>query len=170
MHQSRSLKDENSGNESQIWMALSDWDLNSELESELADKIQSAFESADQDTLIYKGSLPTLSHRQYVRKVSREPLNLTAHVRRFYLAMVCGDKDNTVGALIDLVIILRYRGRALVERLISEAEQLIGPETTEQLKEIAQAKSVNRVLSLDVSRSVLVNGCSLPMAYKKKDV
>jgi hypothetical protein len=154
---------------SPIGMALSDWDLNSEIESELAENIQAAFESMEQKDLIYKGSLRSKNLDYAIRHVANQPQQLMAHVKRFYLAMLCRSESKVQGALIDLMIVLRYKGNPLLIRLINEAAVLLGTSLCDQLKSIAQNKTANGILLLDVSCSILINGRSLPATYKKKD-
>ncbi|WP_143773587.1 hypothetical protein [Neptunomonas antarctica] len=154
---------------SPIGIALSDWDLNSEIESDLADNIQAAFESMELKSLIYKGSLRLQNLDYAIRQVANQPQELMAHVKRFYLAMLCRSESKVQGALIDLMIVLRYKGAPLLIRLINEAEVILGSSLCDQLKNIAQNKSANGILLLDVSCSVLINGRSLPATYKKKD-
>ncbi|WP_293266016.1 hypothetical protein [Neptunomonas sp.] len=153
---------------SPIWMALSDWDINAELESDLAENIQAAFESMEQRSLIYKGSLTELNLDYAIRRVAGEPMQLMTHVKRFYLAMLCKSEKKVLGSLIDLLIILRYRGSPLLIRLIQEAEVLLGAPLCGTLKEITREKSASRIFELDVSGSILINGCSLPATYQKR--
>ena len=163
------LAQENETVNSPIWMALSDWDINAELESDLAENIQAAFESMEQKSLIYKGTLRELNLNLAVRKVASDPLELMAHVKRFYLAMLCRADKKVLGALIDLLIILRYKGNPLLLRLIKEAEAILGADLCKELKTIAEDKMANGILRLDVSGSILINGCSLPATYQKKE-
>ncbi len=153
---------------SQIWMALSDWELNAEIDGQQADKIQSAFEFAGQKSLIYKGELPHENLKCAIRVVAKNPLDLNAHVKRFYLSILCRSADATLGALIDLMIILRFRGDALLLRLISEAEVLIGQSLANQLKDIVVTQAVSRLPTLQTSHSVLINGTSMPAFFKKR--
>lgn len=168
--QSASHSSQESGSDSQLWAALSDWELNEELESELADRIQATFESVNQKQMIYRGALPKEALFCFARQVAAHPENLSAHVKRFYLAMLNRSKEKVLGALIDLIIILRFKGDTLTSRLIGEAEPLLGQDAVEQLRGILKDKSAKRVLDLDVSESVLVNGRSLPAVYKKGGV
>ncbi|MGY8872667.1 MAG: hypothetical protein ACKVJE_19725 [Pseudomonadales bacterium] len=163
------LVQENKKVNSPIWMALSDWDINAELDSDLAENIQAAFESMEQKSLIYKGSLAQLNLEYATRTVASQPMELMVHVKRFYLAMLCKSDKKVLGALIDLLIILRYRGNPLLLRLIKEAEAILGASLCETLKTIAEDKTANGILKLDVSGSVLINGCSLPATYQKRD-
>ncbi len=163
------LAQENKTVNSPIWMALSDWDINEELDSDLAENIQAAFESMEQKSLIYKGTLPELNLNLAIRKVASQPMELMTHVKRFYLAMLCRSEKKVLGALIDLLIILRYKGNPLLLRLIKEAEAILGADLCKQLKAIAEDKTANGILQLDVSGSILINGCSLPATYQKKE-
>lgn len=153
---------------SQIWMALSDWELNAEIDGEHADRIQSAFDFSAQKSLIYKGKLTRASLYCAQRAVARDPLDLNAHVKRFYLAMICRSKDAVIGALIDMMIILRFRGDSLSLRLINEAEALIGHALSSELRDIVVSQSTSRLVNLDTSHSVLINGNSMPAVFKKK--
>jgi hypothetical protein len=162
------LEQKSENDNSSIWMALSDWDINAELESDLAENIQASFESLEQKGLIYKGSLPKHNLSLAIRKVAKNPTDLGAHVKRFYLAMLCRSKKKVLGALIDLMIILRYRGNPLLLRLIKEAEVMLGSDLCEQLIGITAEKTANGILKLDVSHSILINGCSLPAVYRKQ--
>jgi len=155
--------------DSHIWRAISDWDLNEELESGLADSIQSTFESLDQKSLIYKGERPELGLKQICRHVARQPDDLPSHIKRFYLAMQTKSIPNVEGALVDLIIILRFHGKSLSERLVRESLPLLGKEKTDTYMSIVNDKTVNSVLKMDVSHSILVNGNSLPATFKKKD-
>ena len=162
------LEQKNENDNSSIWMALSDWDINAELESDLAENIQAAFESLEQKSLIYKGVLPKHNLNLAIRKVGATPTDLGAHVKRFYLAMLCRSKKKVLGALIDLMIILRYRGNPLLLRLINEAEVMLGSDLCAQLATIVADKTANGIFRLDVSNSILINGCSLPAVHRKK--
>ena len=157
------LKEDSKVN-SQIWMAISDWDLNEELEGDLADRIQAAFETSEQKSLIYQGSVPKYALTNLTRLVATHPQDLKCHVRRFYLAMIHGSKSKVLGALIYLMIMLRYKGNALSLRLIRQAEPLLGAELSDNLSEIIASKRINQIVNLDVRHSVLINGRSLPAA------
>lgn len=161
------LKEDSKVN-SQIWMAISDWDLNEEIDSPLADRIQAAFESNEPGALIYQGNLPELALLNIRRRVAAHPDDLKNHVKRFYLAMINRCAAEVTGALIDLVIMLRYRGNALSLRLIRESTPLLGEELTTRLQAIVEARQINQVVQFDTSRSVLVNGMALPAVYKKE--
>lgn len=154
--------------DSQILMALSDWDLNSEIESDLADSIQSAFESMEQSQLIYRGSLLKQNLEYFSRRVAKDPSDLTSHVKRFYLAMLLRSEKDVLGALVDLIIMLRFKGGVLIERLIHEAEAILNTDIRKELLGVLENKSANKVLGLDTSKSVLINGCCLPAVYKKR--
>jgi len=162
--------DNKSATESHIWRAISDWDLNEELESSLADSIQSTFDSLDQKALIYKGKHPELGLKQMCRHIARKPDDLPSHIKRFYLAMQTRSIAQVEGALVDIIIILRFHGKSLSERLIRESLPLLGQEKVEVFTSIVNDKTVNAVLNMDVSFSVLVNGNSLPATFKRKEV
>lgn len=153
--------------DSQILMALSDWDLNSEIESDLADSIQSAFESMEQSQLIYRGSLLKQNLEYFSRRVAKDPSDLTSHVKRFYLAMLSRSENNVLGALVDLIIMLRFKGDVLVTRLINESSPVLKDDTQKKLLGVLEDKSAKRILGFDTSKSVLINGCCLPAVYKK---
>lgn len=154
---------------SPVWMALSDWDINTELESSLAENIQAAFESMEQKKLIYTGTLPEMNLQLAIRRVANNPVKLRVHVKRFYLAILCRSEKKLLGALIDLLIALRSRGKPLSLRLIEEAGIILGASLCEQLKKIVEDQSLKGILELDFSGSVLMNGCSLPVIYPNKE-
>lgn len=161
------LEQEKQKDSSPIWLALSDWDINAELESNIAENIQAAFESMERKNLIYRGALPEHNLNLAIRKVAAKPTDLEAHVKRFYLAMLCRSEKKVLGALIDLLIILRYRGNPLLLRLIKESDLILSSDVCAQLKKIATDKTANGILKLDVSNSILIDGCSLPAIYRK---
>lgn len=152
--------------DSQIWMALSDWSLNAELEGAHADTIQAAFESQDSSSLIYRGAFPALQLRIARRQVAAKPLELKMHVRRVYLAIRCNNKPQVIGALIDLLIVLRFSKSALFQRLVQQAAPLL--DTPETLMNIEKPVSAAFLAGFDTSCSVLMNGNTLPALYKKK--
>lgn len=162
------LQDNENTNDPKL-KALSEWGVNTELHSHLAENIQAAFESIEQKNLIYKGNLVELNLGFATRKVASHPTELMAHVKRFYLAMLCRSENKVMGSLIDLLIILRFKGNPLLLRLIKEAEVILGADLCVQLKTIAEDKTANGVLQLDISESVLMDGCSLPATYRKKE-
>lgn len=60
--------------------------------------------------------------RQYLRhleqRIHRNPRDLLSHVRRLLLNSVLDDGEGVYGALVDLFIVLGYRGRPLRNRLL----------------------------------------------------
>jgi ribosomal protein S21 len=152
-----------------IWKALSDWDLNEELDSHVAVKIQSAFAAEELHALIYKGEHPDTVLKQLKRNVAKAPEILQNHVKRFYLAMRLKEEAEVHGALIDLMIVLRFHGKSLAERLIKEATALISDQKANEYIEILNEKTAQRLLSLNVEHSLLVDGNTLPAVFKKRD-
>lgn len=153
--------------DSQIWMALSDWTLNAELDSVHADTIQAAFESQDSNSLIYRGAFPALQLKIACRQVAAKPLELKMHVRRVYLAIRCRNSAQVYGALIDLLIVLRFSKSALFQRLVEQAAPLLGDDA-KGLLHINKPVSAAFLAGFDTSCSVLINGNTLPALYKKK--
>jgi ribosomal protein S21 len=152
-----------------IWKALSDWDLNEELDSHVAERIQSAFAAEDLHALIYKGEHPDTVLKHLKRKVAKAPEVLQNHVKRFYLALRLKKETEVHGALIDLMIVLRFHGKSLAERLIKEAQVLITEPKADEYIEILNEKTAQRLLGLDVEHSLLIDGTTLPAVFKKRD-
>jgi hypothetical protein len=152
-----------------IWKALSDWDLNEELDSHVAERIQSAFAAVELRALIYKGELPESVLKQLKRNVAKDPEVLQNHVKRFYLALRLQKAAEVHGALIDLMIVLRFHGKSLAERLIKEAATLITEQKANEYIEILNEKTAQRLLSLDVEHSLLIDGNTLPAVFRKRE-
>ena len=52
------------------------------------------------------------------QRIHRDPRDLATHVRRLLLNHALGDRDRTNGALVDLFLVLGYRGYPLRKRLL----------------------------------------------------
>ena len=75
---------------------------------------------------------------QYLRhleqRIHRNPRDLRSHVRRLLLNRALSDGEGVYGALVDLFIVLGYRGRPLRNRLFSVSEDSLTEEQRRFLK------------------------------------
>ena len=75
---------------------------------------------------------------QYIRhleqRIHRNPRDLLSHVRRLLLNRSLGDSDGVYGALVDLFIVLGYRGRPLRSRLLKLCKDQLSPEQNQYLQ------------------------------------
>lgn len=143
---------------SQIWAALSDWELDAELDGDKTRLIQAAFESLNQSQLIYRGEQGERNLYFYTRDVARHPRSLKAHVRRIYTATALGQREELVGALMDVFWILRDKGPSLRRRLFEQVEGMLPKRARIVLQEVAESGEYKKLLTLPVDKTVLVNG------------
>lgn len=143
---------------SQIWAALSDWELDAELDGDKTKLIQAAFESLNQRQLIYRGEQGERNLYFYTRDVARHPRSLKAHVRRIYAATALGARDELVGALIDVLWVLRDKGPMLRRRLFDQVESILPKRARAVLEEVVASGDHKKLLVLPVDKAVLVNG------------
>lgn len=148
---------------SQIWAALSDWELDAELNSDKTQRIQAAFEALSQDDLIYRGVQSERNLYHYTRFVAGNPHSLKNHVRRIYMATALGKRDELAGALMDLLWILDKKGPTLRKRIFEQVSAMLAPRARKVISHAIEADDRRMLLELPVDRAVVVNGQFLPV-------
>ncbi|RTE67612.1 hypothetical protein EH243_01300 [Amphritea opalescens] len=143
---------------SPIWAAVSGWELNAELEGPNALNIETLFIALEGKGLIYDGPHKSILLQHYNRFVAANPNNLRHQVQRVYLAILCHDSDELVGALVDLLITLDGRGKALQQRLLEQGESLLSEADLALFKDSVAQGDNQQLLSLNKPKSVLCNG------------
>jgi len=71
------------------------------------------------------GSADEAMRTYLARKVAAAPTDLLAHTRRILLARRCNDREETMGALVDLFIATGARGQGLRQRLLDACGPLL---------------------------------------------
>ena len=122
------------------------------------DRVQAAFEAQNRDTLIYSGRLRQQNLYHTTRIVAATPNCLSSHVRRIFLSIECNDRPALIGALVDLFLVLKGRGRVLFERLLQQSSAVLGRRLMGTMKRTFLGDDVQRVMRLPLDHSVLVNG------------
>lgn len=123
-----------------------------------AEKLQICFELQKSRSLICENADVDLGLNYTSRYVSAAPKHLRTHIRRIYFAIRRGDCPRLVGAIIDLFLVLRGRGRSLVNRIIDQAEPLLDKKTLSDLRKFADTSDFRFITHLPLQYSVLVNG------------
>ncbi|KDE38614.1 hypothetical protein ADINL_3069 [Nitrincola lacisaponensis] len=123
-----------------------------------AEKLQICFELQKSRSLICEHADTDLGLNYSSRYISAVPKHLRTHIRRIYFAIRKGDSPRLVGALIDLFLVLRGKGKALVNRVIDQAEPLLDKQTLSALRKFADTSDFRFIRSLPLEYSVLVNG------------
>lgn len=123
-----------------------------------AEKLQICFELQKSRSLICEQADSELGLRYSSRYISAVPKHLRTHIRRIYFAIRKGDSGRLIGALIDLFLVLRGKGSALVNRVIDQAEPLLDKSTLSALRKFADTSDFRFIRNLPLQYSVLVNG------------
>lgn len=123
-----------------------------------AEKLQICFELQKSRSLICEHADSELGLCYSSRYISAVPKHLRTHIRRIYFAIRKGDSGRLTGALIDLFLVLRGKGRALVNRVIDQAEPLLDKSTLSALRKFADTSDFRFIRNLPLQYSVLVNG------------
>ena len=105
--------------------------------------------------LIYHGSHPETVLSYLQRSVASDPVSLRTHIRRIYLAIQCRAKEQLVGALVDLMLVLQGRGQQLLERVLGQSEPLLGDELLAQMREVCTEQASKISARLVSPQSVL---------------
>jgi len=148
---------------SQIWAALSDWELDAELNSNKTQRIQAAFEALNQDNLVYRGQQSERNLYHYTRFVAGNPTSLKAHVRRIYMATALGMREELSGALMDLLWVLDQNGPTLRRRIFEQVSAMLPPRSKRVISRAIEANDRKLLLELPIDRAVLVNGQFSPV-------
>jgi hypothetical protein len=143
---------------SPIWAAVSGWELNAELEGPNALNIETLFVALEGKGLIYDGPHKSILLNHYNRLVAANPNNLRHQVQRVYLAILCHEADELIGALIDLFITLDERGKGLKVRLLEQGASLLREEDLSVFNDILGQGEKRKLLQLNKQKSVLCNG------------
>ncbi len=123
-----------------------------------ADKLQICFELQNSRSLICENADIDLGLNYTSRYVSAVPKHLRSHIRRIYFAIRRGEKSRLVGAIIDLFLVLRGRGKGLVNRIIDQAEPVLDKKMLSDLRKFADTSDFRFITNLPLHYSVLVNG------------
>jgi len=108
--------------------------------------------------LIYReGDESTAVLRYLQRCVAARPQLLRQHIRRIYLAMQCRDTCQLCGAVADLMLVLRHRGRELQSRIIEQVAPLLQSDQHERLRGALVSADLRQLASLPLEESVLGN-------------
>ncbi len=67
------------------------------------------------------------------QRIHRNPRDLTAHVRRILLWRAMRDSEGVYGAIVDLFLVLAYRGRPLRSRLLTYVRDALTAEQAQML-------------------------------------
>lgn len=143
---------------SPIWAAVSGWTLNTELEGPNALAIETLFSALEGKSLIYDGPHKSTLLQHYTRLVAANPDNLRYQVQRVYLAILCHDGDQLIGALRDLYLTLDGRGNSLFKRLLKQGKSLLDDGALAIFNAVVTEGDKPRLLQLSQSHSVLSNG------------
>lgn len=143
---------------SQIWAALSDWELDAELNSNKTHRIQAAFEALSQDNLIYRGAQSERNLYHYTRFVAGNPHSLKNHIRRIYTATALGLRDELAGAMMDLLWILDAKGPTLRKRIFEQVSAMLTPRARKVIAHAIERDNRRLLLELPVDKAVVVNG------------
>jgi len=143
---------------SPIWAAVSDWELNAELEGLNALHIETLFTAMEGKGLIYDGPHKSVLLHHCTRLVACSPNNLRAQVQRVYLAILCDDGVELTGALMDLFLVLEDRGYGLRKRLVEQAAPLLRSSDLVVFNQVLENNQLNQLLNVQKQRSMLCNG------------
>ncbi|RDE18353.1 hypothetical protein DV711_17000 [Motiliproteus coralliicola] len=127
-------------------------------EAECLDRVQAAFEVMACDSLIYRGDQPRRLLLHLGRQVAARPKLLSLHVRRIFLSIQLGDRQELLAALADLCWVLESRGQLLMKRLIQQAGALLSGEQQQLLSRYLECPDPDCLKQLVPQRSVLING------------
>ncbi|WP_146071850.1 hypothetical protein [Marinobacterium lutimaris] len=108
--------------------------------------------------LIYRGQEHLIVLRYLQRRVAARPIQLRNHIRRVYLAIQSREVAHLTGALVDLMLILKGKGRYLVERMLDQSRPLLKPEYHQLMKKVCDTGQTDRLRAIPVGESVLSNG------------
>ncbi|MCD8513353.1 MAG: hypothetical protein LRY63_08430 [Nitrincola sp.] len=123
-----------------------------------ADKLQICFELQKSRSLICENADIDLGLNYTSRYVSAVPKHLRTHIRRIYFAIRRGEKERLIGAIIDLFLVLKGKGKALVNRIIDQAEPILDKKSLSDLRKFADTSDFRFITNLPLQHSVLVNG------------
>lgn len=143
---------------SQIWAALSDWELDAELNSNKTHRIQAAFEALSQGSLIYRGAQSERNLYHYTRFVAGNPYSLKHHVRRIYAATALGLRDELAGAMMDLLWILGTKGPTLRRRIFEQVSEMLTPRARKVIARAIEQNDRRCLLEMPAEKAVVVNG------------
>lgn len=108
--------------------------------------------------LIYRGQENVIVLRYLQRRVAARPIQLRNHIRRVYLAIQSREVAHLTGALIDLLIILKGKGRYLVERMLEQSRPLLKPEHHQLMRKVCDTGNTDKLRAIPQGESVLSNG------------
>lgn|GEM_PF-1679998 len=140
--------------------ALSDWELNSDLDAQAADSIQSAFESDRAKKLVYRGRLAEQNLYHVTRTLAGHPESIRLHVQRIYLAVICNDQKALTAALFDMNLVLKDRGQVLRRRILEQVSPMLEPDVLVQLQVLTETGEHNPG-DIPLQDSVVANGASI---------
>lgn len=111
--------------------------------------------------LVYRGEASRTVLHYFERCIAARPTYLRNHIRRTYLAIGCADAELLWGALVDLALVLRGRGRQLLMRLLDQATPLLQVSQLQLYRQACVTGDMERLSALPIGRSVL-SSCLLP--------
>jgi hypothetical protein len=104
----------------------------------------------------------------FTSRSARTPENLLNHVQRIFHHIRLKSSEDTYGALLDLFIALKSRGRPLRERMLNYARPLLQHEHFDQLQELLD-KKLSEYEEIPVTpRSILSRGFVSPYRLVEK--
>ncbi|MBS98534.1 MAG: hypothetical protein CMI01_07640 [Oceanospirillaceae bacterium] len=108
--------------------------------------------------LIYRGGEPVIVLRYLQRRVAARPKQLRNHIRRVYLSIQSREAGHLTGALVDLMLVLRGKGRHLIKRMLEQSEPLLTPTTLDLMRQASETGDPEPLRALSQGESVLGNG------------
>lgn len=116
------------------------------------------FRIQEDSHLIYRGDEQLIVLRYLQRRVAARPSQLRNHIRRVYLAIQTCEPDHLTGALVDLMLVLKGRGRYLLNRMLKQSGPLLKKEHLKLFETAILCGDLRPLRKIDQGESILSNG------------
>jgi len=121
-------------------------------------KLEAAFALTDREHLNISVDDKVEAKRHLSYELTRTPDDLHHHVQRIFLLLSNQDRDNLMGAMLDLFIVLGTKGRDLRERMLTYAKPFLPKVGYDFLLRHLEQGLTERHCMMDVRGSVLSAG------------
>lgn len=125
------------------------------------------FRIQEDSHLIYHGKEHVIVLRYLQRRVAARPAQLRNHIRRVYLAIQVAEAEHLTGALIDLMLVLKGRGRYLLNRMLKQSRPLLKKEHLKLFETAVLCGDLRPLRKIGQGESILSNG-GLPAPVNRR--
>jgi hypothetical protein len=108
--------------------------------------------------LIYRGDEHLIVLRYLQRRVAARPSQLRNHIRRVYLAIQTRESAHLTGALVDLMLVLKGRGRYLLNRMLEQSGPLLRKDHLKLFETALLCGDLAPLRKVEQGESILSNG------------